>query len=82
MLLENYLETYPVTLKWFPNVIYGFVFSLSVYLAAYRNLDVQTDYLEEMRFFNEIDEFDFIIGERTCTSNKSVIFWHYIFFYL
>ncbi|CAL8135357.1 unnamed protein product [Orchesella dallaii] len=61
MHLLRYLEANQVNLNWFPNVLYGFMLSMSVYLAAYSNLDISTDFLEEKGSFGVIDEYDFIV---------------------
>ncbi|ODN03058.1 Glucose dehydrogenase [FAD, quinone] [Orchesella cincta] len=61
MQLLRYVETYQGSLNWFPNVLYGFMMSISVYLAAYKNLDASTDFLEEKGSFGVIDEYDFIV---------------------
>lgn len=69
MPLIGYLENYQVNLNWFPNVLYGFMFSLSIYLGAYRNLDASTDFLEESGTFAVIDEYDFIVGKSPTLMN-------------
>lgn len=59
----SYFRQYPLHLKWFPTVAYAFVFSLSAYLTAFRNADIQTDLWEERHNFEVIDKFDFIVGK-------------------